>query len=122
MNYEIVIDDINKILIAKVSGIWKLEHSEGLANEMMDLSRVNGYTNVLIDHTKVLINVPYFVAFRRPTQLKKLFDDIKPRVAFLPPNGRYRLYHFFETVAKNRGINFKIFPAKQSAIQWLIAD
>lgn len=119
MNYHIHLIDEYQIIHAIVNGVWKLAHSEKLAKEMMAISKMNGYTNVLIDHRELLINIPYFIAFRRPSQLKSLFEDIKPRIAFIPPKGRYKLYHFFETVARNRGIDFRIYKDKNAALEWL---
>ena len=119
MNYEININESHQIISATVTGVWKLEHSDKLANEMIAVSKLNGYTNVLIDHRDIMINIPYFVAFKRPSQLKVLFDEIKPRIAFIPPYGRNKLYHFFETVARNRGINFRIFKDQDTAYNWL---
>ena len=119
MNYDIFITDIDQFFGARVNGIWKLEHSEKLASELLEIHKVNGLTDVLIDHSNVMINIPYFVAFRRPSQLKTLFEDIRPRIAFIPPKGRHRLYHFFESVARNRGIDFRIFPNEETAVDWL---
>ena len=120
MNYQIETDTGNKIITVIVEGDWNIEASDALTGLIVDESRATGIIDVLIDHKEVLINVSNIVAYKRPLQLKSQFPDIFPRVAFVSPRGKYYLYRFFVTVARNRGIHFRVFRTRKAARDWLM--
>jgi hypothetical protein len=62
------------------------------------------------------------MAFNRPNDLKAQFIDLYPKVAFISPKGRHKLYQFFTLVAQNRGIQFKTFRENEEAMDWLLKD
>jgi len=62
------------------------------------------------------------MAFNRPNDLKAQFIDLYPKVAFISPKGRHKLYQFFTLVAQNRGIQFKTFRENEEAMEWLLKD
>lgn len=119
MDYQIITDEQLKIIKVIVNGVWDIESSDALTGLIVEKSRETGIVDVIIDHKEITINVSNIVAYKRPLQLKSQFPDIYPRVAFVSPRGKYYLYRFFVTVARNRGIHFRVFRTFKEAHDWL---
>ncbi len=119
VKYSVTVNQEKRFIIASVEGKWRVEESDKLTKEMVALARKYGFSSALIDHRKLKINMSTLLAFRRPTQLKEFFSGLNPKVAFLYPEGKESLYSFIESVAQNRGINFRIFRHEDDAITWL---
>ena len=120
MEYQISVDKELGIIKSISTGTWTVEDSDAVTNIITSLSRENGITQVLIDHSKLEINVTQAVAYNRPLELKSQFSDIFPRVAFVSPKNKHTLYKFFTLVAQNRGIKFKTFKSYSEAFEWLL--
>lgn len=121
MKHSISIDKDKGIIIVKAFGEWNVPDSDAITGKIVEESKRTGIVKVLIDHSEVTIHVTNLIAYRRPLELKSQFEHITPRVVFVSPKGRHRLYQFFITVAKKRGILFEVFRDYGSALNWLVS-
>ena len=122
MEYQISVDKELGIINSISTGTWNVNDSDAVTNIITSLSREEGITQVLIDHSELEINVTQAVAYNRPLELKSQFSNISPRVAFVSPKNKHALYKFFTLVARNRGILFKAFKTYDEASEWLLSD
>jgi len=122
MEYQISVDKELGIINSISTGTWNVNDSDAVTNIITSLSREEGITQVLIDHSELEINVTQAVAYNRPLELKSQFSNIYPRVAFVSPKNKHALYKFFTLVARNRGILFKAFKTYDEASEWLLSD
>ncbi len=121
MRHEIVVDQDAGIIKVSAEGEWNVADSDIITGKIVDKSEETGIVKVLIDHSKITINVSTLIAYKRPLQLKSQFEYIYPKVVFVSPKNRYKLYRFFITVARKRGIQFEVFKSFNSALEWLLA-
>jgi hypothetical protein len=122
MEYQVSVDKELGIINSISNGVWNVKDSDKVTNLITSLSREEGITQVLIDHSELEINVTQAVAYNRPLELKSQFSNIYPRVAFVSPKNKHALYKFFTLVARNRGILFKAFKTYDEASEWLLSD
>lgn len=122
MEYEVSFDEELGIIKSYSEGEWNIPDSNQVTQEIISVSRKHDTVHVLIDHSKLEINIPQYIAFNRPNELKAQFVDLYPKVAFISPKGRHKLYQFFTLVAQNRGIRFKTFKENDEALDWLLKD
>jgi len=122
MEYQISVDKELGIINSISTGTWNVNDSDAVTNIITSLSREEGITQVLIDHSELEINVTQAVAYNRPLELKSQFSDIYPRVAFVSPQNKHALYKFFTLVARNKGIIFKTFKTYKEAHEWLLTN
>jgi hypothetical protein len=122
MKYEVSYDEKLRIIRSHSEGKWNVPDSDAATKEIVNVSRKHDTVHVLIDHSKLNINIPQYMAFNRPNDLKAQFIDLYPKVAFISPKGRHKLYQFFTLVAQNRGIQFKTFRENEEAMDWLLKD
>ena len=120
MRHEIVVDQDVGIIKVSAEGDWNVADSDIITGKIVDKSEETGIVKILIDHSKITINVSTLIAYKRPLQLKSQFEHIYPKVVFISPKNRYKLYRFFITVARNRGIQFEVFKDYKSALEWLL--
>gem|GEM_PF-3161660 len=120
LEYEIDVDKKLGILISTSTGKWNIEDSDRVTQELINASIEHDIRKVLIDHSKVKINISRYLALKRPSELKSQFEDIFPRVAFVSPKRNHQIYQFFTLIAQNKGILFQSFKKKKDAIEWLL--
>jgi len=122
LKYTLKVNDDIGIIEAKSTGEWTVPDSDKVTTNIVEKAEETGIVKILIDHSELDINVTSMIAYRRPLELKSKFEHITPKVVFVCPEGRYKLYRFFITVAKKRGILFEVTRDYDSAVAWLQKD
>jgi len=116
------VDEDLQIIRSVSTGDWDIAESDEVTREITKISLEYNIQTVLIDHGKLKIDVSRYNAFKRSSELKSQFENIQPRVAFISPKRKHKLYQFFTLVAQNRGIQFKAFKKEREALEWLLGD
>ena len=58
--------------------------------------------------------------FNRPEEIKNTGMPMNVRLAAVIPDKYKEHFGFLETVCVNRGISYKVFSHKESALHWLL--
>jgi phosphoglycolate phosphatase-like HAD superfamily hydrolase len=110
-------------LFAHVSGIRTRESVMGVTMEVFDSAIANRLSKVLVDVRAFEGRLGILEVYLLVTELfqKLRGKGLKQAAIVDRPQPGTREW-FLETVAINRGFNFRIFPEVEEALQWLLAD
>ncbi|MDD5152302.1 MAG: hypothetical protein PHC28_17805 [Flavobacterium sp.] len=116
MNISIEFNKTPKYLVAKVSGRWlttdALESIEAIKNEA-NTQKIN---HILLDLQDLSLPDNEMTRFFSGEKISNAFDYSFKIAAY---SQREKINRFAETVAVNRGANFKVFDCESDAINWL---
>ena len=78
---------------------------------------------MLYDVINVSLGVGIFDAYYYPRDIETLYEDPKHRYgkAAIVYKADKEFWEFFETTARNAGVNVKLFRKREEAIEWLSA-
>ena len=121
MSYKLYLKEVEDYLKVKVVGERKKDDVIAAAIEIKEICQASKIFKVLVDVREFKGRLESFetydvVSVEFP-KIKK--NDINLAVAIVD-DVRFKLkYRFFETVARNRGFNIRLFGDVEKAIQWL---
>jgi hypothetical protein len=74
----------------------------------------------LLDHTEIrFVSGKTLEVFNRPEQMKNTGMPLNVKLAAVIPENYRDHFSFLETVCLNRGISYRVFENRNSAINWL---
>ena len=120
MSYEIDMDKEYDFLHVRVRGVRTRENVSAMARDILDACLEHRCTKVLIDVRALEGWLSTLEAYDVPSTD---FSDLRGRglqkAAIVDRERPGETHRFFETVARNRGFNVRIFENTDRAVEWL---
>ena len=122
MEYDVKIDDRNQVVLCVCKGMLELASAKAMTRDVREQSFALGY-GLLYDVTNVSLGVGIVDAYSYPRDTADLYEDPRHRYgkAAIIYEGDKEFWEFFETTARNAGVNVKLFRKREEAIEWLSA-
>jgi len=123
MEYVVDIDGRNQVVLCTCNGTLDLASAKVMTRDVRKQSFELGY-ELLYDVTNVTLGVGIADAYFYPRDITALYENIKHRVnkAAIIYNTGKEFWKFFETTARNAGVNVKLFLKREEAIGWLSGE
>jgi hypothetical protein len=122
LEYKITLDHEKNLVRMTCWGILKIEEAPKSAREARILADKHGY-RLLFDYRGVDLHAKTGQIYQYPREVDHLLDNKLRRIktALLVSNGpQLKDFRFFETTARNTGVNVRIFPDNElGALAWL---
>lgn len=123
MTYELQVEDRNEYLYARPIGIRTRETVSAIATEMLGACIENGNTRVMIDVRQLEGRLRTMDSFSIVTEdFPKMRGKGVYQAAVVDRQVSRARGWFFETVARNRGFNLRLFADQDTAHKWLIGE
>jgi hypothetical protein len=105
-------------LVCTVTGQWATDELKDYIETIHAELMTHGYRRILADMSLVSGPPPEMDRFYMGEYIASVFHGIKTAIVYK------KIYanKFFEDTAVNRGALIKVFPDKETALQWLMSD
>jgi hypothetical protein len=108
------------ILVAKVVGELDLQTYLSMRQKVKDMVNQTGAQHILLDLRRVVLHVSFIDIFEAASTHVEVFDrDKKYAIVYSLQTMAQGNVNFGETVARNRGSQFKVFLDIKEAKEWL---
>ena len=115
---EVYIEKKDDYLYVAYSGEYKGNLETLQLDKLLDACKQHSCSNVLVDIVGCSLSVSELDRYRFAKEIAKFFSMSNPvTIAFFVKPDQYD--GFIETMARNRGVNCKIFTNKTEGINWL---
>jgi hypothetical protein len=118
MDVEYSYDTERGVLIAKITGTYKISKDTSIVRQVVDMLRECNCSRLLFDYRDAKFVVDTLPAYDRPKVLEDLGVERSTKFASV-----YRELnedtHYTESVYRNRGWRMKDFSDYDAAIEWL---
>lgn len=127
MEYVIQIDEENGIISAIAHGEWNSNADNTMIREIMDLVETKGLNKILLDISALQFDFPVVQIFERASEVREYRlqkTRVSSKVALIYSASDPKVeqdMQFFETVARNRSLPYRIFTNANDARKWLAA-
>ena len=123
MDYTIDMDSKNKVVLGTVRGVLDLPSTQLMTREVRKTAYDLGY-EILYDETNVSPQVGITDAYYFPRDIENIYDDPVHRhsKAAIVYKSDKDFWEFFETTARNVGVNVMLFCEIEEAIEWLFEE
>jgi hypothetical protein len=120
MEYDVEIDDRNQVVLCVCNGRLDLASAKTMTRDVRKQSFELGY-RLLYDVTNVSLGVGITDAYYFPRDIATIYENPAHRYgkATIIYKDDKEFWEFFETTARNTGVNVKLFCKKEEAIEWL---
>lgn len=118
MSWNIIIHRDLRIIETVFSETVNREDVQTYGPLIFQYSEENQITRILLDHTGSHFSLSVWELFSLPEFIEKMGFSRKYKTAIVSPD-RHEDFVFLETVARNRGYNFRLFQNRIAAIDWL---
>ncbi|MFP4467261.1 MAG: hypothetical protein ACLFP1_09430 [Candidatus Goldiibacteriota bacterium] len=120
--YKIVYEQNNDILYAKPHGEQTLENNKQLAVDVVKKIKKLKLRKLLLDSHGFIGQPGTFQDYDLAEFISPLVANEIDKIAFFHPIETAEFSRFFETAARNKGVNVKEFTDRNEAEKWLISD
>ena len=123
MEYDVKIDARNQVVLCVCKGTLNLASAKAMTRDVRKQSFELGY-GLLYDVTNVSLGVGIVDAYSYPRDTAELYEDPRHRYgkAAITYKADKEFWEFFETTARNAGVNVKLFRKREEAIEWLSGE
>ena len=119
-DYTLFIEARGSHLFGRASGVRTRETVTAITNEIFDVAKDNNLSKALIDVSELKGKLGIMDSYRVVTEV---FQNLRGKginkAAVYDEQASSRREWFLETVAQNRGFNFRIFSDLDKALKWL---
>jgi hypothetical protein len=121
MPYELKVTKLDKYLYLAAAGRQTLKNNLALADSCVKACKENNLYRVLLDITG-LGGQPGTLADYELAKILQSWESVKTviKVALLENESELAAGKFFETAARNRGINIMVFSDIKKAGEWIV--
>jgi hypothetical protein len=119
MHCTVTYDKENDYVVASCEGVLNIEAMSEIARKIVEKAKEHGCKKLLNDLRKVKLEVDTMEIFKSPDTLQEQGIDRNMMRAVVVDEKHEGDFHFFETVAVNRGHLMRVFTDYNSAITWL---
>ena len=120
MEYDITIDSKNEVVLCVCRGILDLASAKSMTKDVRKKAFELGF-GLLDDVKNVSLDVGIIDAYSFPRDKETLYED--PEHSFGKAAVLYKtdkeFWEFFETTARNAGVNVRLFCKREEAMEWL---
>lgn len=119
MNYTVDIDNKNKVVLCTCRGMLDLASAKSMTRDVRKRAYELGY-GLVYDVTNVSLEVGITDAYSFPRD-EDIYEDLKHRrgkAAVVYKNDK-DFWEFFETTARNAGVDVLVFSEIEEALKWL---
>jgi len=122
MEYDISIDNKNKIALCAAKGELTIELATSMSRDVRKQAFELGY-KTLYDITNASLNIGLLDAYLFPRDIDKTYEDPRHRsgkaaILCMPEKDR-AFWKFFEDTTRNSGVDVRLFYSKEEAMKWL---
>lgn len=124
MSWQAVHDNNMGILEVEFSGSPDIDELKEAVLFSLDLCRINQITRVLADCTRLV--TANDDSIMKNYELGVFYESlrieaVKKEAILLPVSEKAAsMMRFFETIARNRGLNVRVFSKREEALEWLL--
>jgi hypothetical protein len=116
MNLSIDIQEESGYLACTITGKWITDELKNFINTLSAELKKRGYSRILADMSLVSGPPPEMDRFNLGKYVASVLCNVKIAIVYR----KVFTNKFFEDTAVNRGALIKVFPDKQTALQWLM--
>jgi hypothetical protein len=110
----------DQIVVVKTHGDADAKSSGEMVKSIMMSMREHRSLRCLLDHTEIhFVTGKTLEVFNRPEEIKNTGMPLNAKLAAVIPEIYKDHFSFLETVCINRGISYRVFENRNSAINWL---
>lgn len=120
MDYDVDIDNENKAVLCTCRGTLDLASAKSMIRDVRKRAFELDY-GLLYDVTNVSLGVKILDAYTFPRDMENIYEDFRHRrgkAAVVYKNDR-DFWEFFETTARNTGVDVMVFRETEEALKWL---
>ncbi|HMZ06142.1 MAG TPA: hypothetical protein PK078_00875 [Anaerolineales bacterium] len=127
MEYVIYLDEVMGLVLVTASGDWVPAIDNNMIHEIMDVVETKKLSRVLLDISALHFDFPMIQIFERVRDVREFrleHNQISSKVALVYSASNTKVeqdMQFFETVAQNRSLPYRIFTDVNDARKWLAA-
>ena len=118
MNLSIDIREDLGYLLCTITGKWVTDELKNFIDTISAESREQGHTRILADMSLVSGPPPEMDRYNLGIYVASALCGVKAAIIYR----KVLADNFFEDTAVNRGAWIKVFPDKETALQWLMED
>ncbi len=119
-HYTLATEVKGKVLCVRASGVRTLATAKAMTMEIFDAALANRLSRVLIDVKRLKGRLGILNSYLLVTETFEMLRQKGLRKAAILDKPVFPVREWFiETVANNRGFNFKIFTKQTEALAWL---
>ncbi len=119
MHCTVTYDKENDYVVASCEGALNIEAMSEIARKIVETARKHNCKSLLNDLRKVTLDVDTMDIFKSPEVIQMEGIDRHWKRAIVVDEKYKGDFHFFETVAVNRGHQMRVFTDYHLAITWL---
>ncbi len=119
MEWEFIVQPGKVFLEVRAFGPLTKDYSNAMVQEGLLFMRGHQLRHCLLDYREVESFMGAFEIYDRPKEVVQLGATRELRVAMVVLPEHFDHYRFAENVYRNNGFDFKIFTAKEPAIEFL---
>lgn len=124
MLYDLEIKKEDQFVHAIASGVRTQKNISLIANDILDACKKHKADKVVIDIRQLTGRMPIFnslsIIFEEFPHIKEA--QVIKKAAIIDSEMRKIRYTFFESVARRRGYNIRIFSDPDAAVEWIRED
>jgi hypothetical protein len=117
MTRKIFFEKEKSAVVAIIEGEFNSRIASKIFIEIFEILETEGCRNVLINCENAIENEHMFNVYEFANYLLGEFNTSRKKIAFIKKSDT-KLYKFFETVARNRGLNVYVFKNNNKAYEW----
>lgn len=114
---KVTFDENLQIVRVKSDGVVTAEDQRATLASVLRVHQEQRISGVFVDATRVTSSPPTWDVFVFGLEAAERLGGL--RVAIAAPLGIYKATNFFETVARNRMANVRVFDSSNDALAWL---
>ena len=120
MDYDIDIDNKKKVVLSTCRGMLDLASAKSMTRDVRKRAYELGY-RLLYDVSNVSLSVGIIDAYSFPRDMENIYEDLRHRKSKAAIVYKFDkdFWEFFETTARNAGVNVMLFCEKEKALEWL---
>lgn len=119
MQCTVTYDKENDYMISSCEGVLNVEAMSEIARKIAETAKESGCKKLLNDLRKVTLEVDTMEIFKSPDTVQTEGIDRSWKRAVVVDEKYKGDFHFFETVAVNRGHLLRVFTDYNAAVTWL---
>ena len=121
MTYTVKQVNDSKYIILELTGeVTMKDHESGRADANLALS-ATGWSRLLVDATRIDANMSVTDDYKFTSEHPLNHPQVV-RIAVLHRHEEYDRFRFIENIARNRGVNLKLFNDRVVALKWLVGN
>jgi hypothetical protein len=116
MSLKVQVQEVNGYLSIAAEGQYSLADLSGFFDRVKDAGDKDSHKRVILDVSKITGTIPLMDMFALGEHCSKVWKR-SFRIAVI--SREVGIFNFFESVARNRGVQIVVVPNQGAALEWL---